>query len=137
VTTGASHLPLRAGAGLAAVLAGWLALDSLQSAGLRSGGAGGLVFVLAWGLPLAALSAFLAWVALRGGDPGVRRIARAGCAGALLAGGGVTVMLLASALVLPWDALRGAVAAVQLAPLAGMLGGLGGLGAARMRERRR
>ena len=135
--SGAPRRALRAAAGLGAGLTGWFALDSLRSAGLRSGGSGSFAFLVFWGLPLATLSALLAWVALRGGDPAALRIARSGCLGALLVGGGVCVMLLASPLVLSWDALRGAVYAVQFAPLAGMLGGLGGLGVARMRERRR
>jgi hypothetical protein len=135
--SGAPLRALRVVAGLGAVLTGWFALDIYRSGVLGSGGAGDLAFVVFWGLPLATLSVFLACVALRGGDPGTRRVARSGCLGALVVGGGVAASLLAGSLVLSWDALRGAVSAVQLAPLAGMLGGLAWLGLAGMRKRRR
>jgi hypothetical protein len=135
--TGASLRALRAVAGSGAILAGWLALDSFRSGILGAGGAEDMAFVVFWGLPLATLSVFLAWVALRGGDAGTRRVAGSGCLGALFVGGSVVAILLASPLILSWDVLRGAVSAVQLAPLAGMLGGLGGLGLAGMQKRRR
>ena len=128
---------LRAAAGLGAGLAGWFALDCFRSGVFSSGGAADMAFVVFWGLPLATLSVFLAWVALRGGEPGTLRAAGSGCVGALLVGGGVAAILLASHLVVSRDALRGAVSVLQLAPLAGMLGGLGGLGLAGMRKRRR
>lgn len=137
MTRPGSTRSLRAGAGVGAGLTGWLALDSFVSGGLASGRPGGLEFLLFWGLPLTGASLFLAWVSVRGGGPGTRRVARSGCLGAFLAGGGVCAILLAAPLVLPWDALHGAVAAVQFGPLAAMLGGLAGLVRARMRERRR
>jgi hypothetical protein len=136
VTNGHSLLIFRAGAGLGAGLTGWFAVDSFRSAALGSGGPGSLEFILFWGFPLAIVSVFLWWVALRGASSETRRVARAGCYGALLLGGGAFALLLSSPLVLPWDALRGAVTAVQFAPLAGMLGLLAGLVVARMRKRR-
>jgi hypothetical protein len=128
---------LRAGAGLGALLAGWFALDSFRFSALSSRGSGGLGFFVFWGLPLAAAALFLAWVALRSGNSASWRVARSGCFGAALLGGGAFALLLATPLVLSWDALRAAVAAVQFAPLAGMLGGLFGLWVPRMRKRRR
>ncbi|MBT8479176.1 MAG: hypothetical protein KJO06_09670 [Gemmatimonadetes bacterium] len=127
---------LRAAATLGAVLTAWVALDSVAGGGLASGAADDLSFLLLWPLPFAVTAAFLGWYALRGGRVDVAGAARHGCVGGALVGGGVFLLLLASPLLLPWDALSGAVAAFLYAPLASVVGLLIGVVTARMRKRR-
>jgi hypothetical protein len=114
-----------------------VAVDSAAGGGLASGAADDLSFLLLWPLPFAVASAFLGWYAVRGGGEDVGSAARHGCVGGALVGGGVFLVLLASPLLLPWDALSGAVAAFQYAPLASVVGLLMGIVTSRMRKRRR
>jgi len=127
---------LRVAAGLGTVLAAWAALDSVVGGGLASGATDDLEFFLLWPLPLAVASAFLGWYALRGAREDVRYTARHGCLGGLLAGGGVFLLFFASPLLLSWDALSGAVAALLYAPLAAVVGLSMGTALAMMRKRR-
>jgi hypothetical protein len=119
-----------------AVLAGWVAVDSLLGGGSASGPAGASQFLLLWGLPFAAAAAFLAWYALRGGRVETRNAARQGCLGGFVAGGSAFLLILASALVGPGDTLNGVVAGFVYAPIAGVIGLCIGLAVATMRKRR-
>jgi len=121
-----------AGAGLTA----WVAVDSLLGGSSASGSAGGSQFLLLWGLPFAAAAFFLAWYAIGGGREEVRDAARFGCLGGFLAGGGAFLLVLASSLFRPWDALSGVVAGFVYAPIAAMFGLGVGIALARMRKRR-
>jgi len=107
---------------IGAVLAAWVAVDSLMMSGLASAAADDRGFFLFWGAPFAVVSVFLGWFALRGGHAESRSAAKRGCLGGLLLGGAAFVLCLASPLILPRDALGGAVAAFLYAPLAGALG---------------
>ena len=113
---------IRGLAAIGAVLAAWVAVDSLMMSGLASAAADDRGFFLFWGAPFAVVSVFLGWFALRGGHAESRGAAKRGCLGGLLLGGGTFVLCLASPLILPRDALGGAVAALLYAPLAGALG---------------
>ncbi len=73
---------------------------------------------------------------MRGGRKDVRDVARHGCLGGLLAGGGVFLLFLVSPLFLSWDALSGAVAGFLYAPMAAVTGLLIGVAMASMRKRR-
>jgi hypothetical protein len=127
---------IRLGAAIGAVLAAWVAVDTLVSNVITAGAAGGAEFFMFWGVPFVAASVFLGWYAVRGGHPEARELAPAGCLGGSMAGGFVFLALLLTPLVLPWDMLRGAVAAVQYAPLAATLGLGLGIIARRIRQRR-
>ena len=127
---------LRVAAGLGAIVAGWIALDSLVSGVLTAGASGGSEFFLYWGIPFAAAAVFLGWFALLGGRAAARDVAKHGCMGSVLLGGGVFLLYLVSPLVLPWDALGGAVAAFLHGPLAAVLGLVVGLTFGVMRKRR-
>ena len=121
-----------AGAGLTA----WVAVDSLLGGGSASGPADASQFLLLWGLPFAAAAAFFGWYAMRGGREEVRDAARHGCLGGILAGGGAFLLVLASSLFRPWDALSGVVAGFVYAPIAAVFGLGAGIALARMRKRR-
>ena len=123
-------------AGVGAVLAAWVAFDSLTNSGLASAAADDVEFFLLWGAPFAVVSVFLGWFALRGGYAEVRSAAKRGCLVGLLLGGGTFVLCLASPLILPRDALSGAVTAFLYAPVAAAFGLVVGVAADRMRERR-
>ena len=133
--TGGWHLASRAASGLVALLAAWVAGDSLVSGMSGAGSGGGASFFLFWGAPVAAAAVFFAWYALRGSRASVRAAARSGCLYSLVLGGGVFLVLFASPLILPWDALRGAVAAFMYAPLAAAVGLVIGLAAGGLRSR--
>lgn len=120
-----------------AVLAAWVAIDSLLGSGLASGAAEDPEFYLYWGVPFAAAALFLGWFALRGGRPEVHHLAKCGCLGSVAAGAGVFLLYFASPFFLPWDPLSGAVAAFLYAPLAAVLGLLIGIGTSRVRRRSR
>jgi hypothetical protein len=124
-------------AAVGAVLAAWVAFDSLTNSGLASAAADDLKFFLLWGAPFAVVSVFLGWFALRGGHAEVRSAAKRGCLGGLLLGGGTFVLCLASPLILPRDVLSGAVTAFLYAPVAAALGLVVGVAADTMRRRRR
>ena len=117
------------------VLAAWVAVDSVLSNPVRDAAGGGYTFLLYWVLPFAAGAAFLGWYALRGGAPGAAALAKGGCLGGLALGGGVFLLYATSPLVLPWDALTGAVHALLYAPLAGAVGLLIGVTLASRRQR--
>lgn len=124
-------------AGVGAVLAAWVAFDSLTNSGLASAAADDVEFFLLWGAPFAVVSVFLGWFALRGGYAETRSAAKRGCLVGLLLGGGTFVLCLASPLILPRDALSGAVTAFLYAPVAAALGLVVGVAADTMRKRRR
>ena len=124
-------------AGVGAVLAAWVAFDSLTNSGLASAAADDVEFFLLWGAPFAVVSVFLGWFTLRGGYAEVRSAAKRGCLVGLLLGGGTFVLCLASPLILPRDALSGAVTALLYAPVAAALGLVVGVAADTMRKRRR
>ena len=109
-------------AAVGAALAAWVAIDSLMGSGLVSGAADDPEFFLFWGVPFACAAVFFGWYALRAGRAEVRSIARHGCLGGILLGGGVFLLYLASPLFLPWDLLNGVVAAFLYGPLAAALG---------------
>jgi len=109
-------------AAVGAALAAWVAIDSLMGSGLVSGAADDPEFFLFWGVPFACAAVFFGWYALRAGRAEVRSIARHGCLGGILLGGGVFLLFLASPLFLPWDLLSGVVAAFLYGPLASALG---------------
>ena len=119
-----------------AALATWVAYDSLTNSGLVSAAADDLEFFLFWGAPFAVVAVFLGWFALRGGHAEARSAAKLGCLIGLLLGGGTFVLCLASSLILPRDALSGAVAAFLYAPVASVLGLVIGVAADAMRKRR-
>lgn len=127
---------LRAAAGLGAIVAGWIALDSLVSGALTAGASGGFEFFLFWGLPFGVAAVFLGWFALLGGRAEVRDVAKHGCFGALLLGGGVFLIFFASPLLRPWDALSGTVAAFLYGPLAAVIGLAIGTALGAMQRRR-
>ncbi len=114
------QVALRAVSGIGAILAAWVAGDSILSG--MTGSGSGTSFILFWGVPFAVAAVFLAWFAVRGSRAAVRATARSGCLHALALGGAVFLVLFASPLILPWDALRGAVAAFMYAPLAAAIG---------------
>jgi hypothetical protein len=122
-------------AGVGSVFAAWVAADILASSGLVSGAPDDPEFFVLWGVPIAVAAGFLAWYAVRGGREACTGLARYGCLGALLVGGAVFIVFLASPLLLPWDALRGAIAAFLYAPAAGAIGLLVGV-LSGMRKRR-
>jgi len=125
--------------GLAAVGAGltaWVAVDSLLGGSSASGLGKASQFLLLWGLPFAAAAVFFGWYAIRGGRKEVRDAGRYGCLGGILAGGGAFLLVLASALFRPWDALSGVVAGFVYAPIAAAFGLGAGIALARMRKRR-
>ncbi len=124
-------------AAIGAVLAAWIAFDSLTNSGLASAAADDVEFFLLWGAPFAVVSVFLGWFALRGGHAETRSAAKRGCLVGLLLGGGTFVLCLASPLILPRDALSGAVTAFLYAPVAAALGLVIGVAADTMRKRRR
>jgi len=124
-------------AAVGAVLAAWVAFDSLTNSGLASAAADDVEFFLLWGAPFAVVAVFLGWFALRGGYAEVRSAAKRGCLVGLLLGGGTFVLCLASPLILPRDALSGAVTAFLYAPVAAALGLVIGVAADTMRKRRR
>ena len=127
------------GRGLAsagAALAAWVAVDSLLGGGSASGPADASQFLLLWGLPFAVAAVFSGWYAARGGREEVRDAARHGCLGGLAAGGGAFLLVLASSLFRPWDALSGLVAGLVYAPIAAVFGLGAGIALARMRKQR-
>ncbi len=124
-------------AAVGAVLAAWVTFDSLTNSGLISAAADDVEFFLLWGAPFAVVAVYLGWFALRGGDAEVRSAAKRGCLVGLLLGGGTFILCLASPLILPRDALSGAVTAFLYAPVAAALGLVIGVAADRMRQRRR
>lgn len=119
-----------------AVLASWVAIDGLLGSGLASGAAGDPEFYLYWGVPFAVAAVFLGWFALRGGRPETTCVAKHGCLGGILLGAAVFLLYFASPLLVPWDALSGAVAAFLYGPLAAVVGLLIGV-AVGWRKRRR
>lgn len=123
-------------AAVGAALAAWIAIDSLMGSGLVSGAADDPEFFLLWGVPFAVAAVFFGWYALRGGRAKVRSVARHGCVGGILLGGGVFLLYLASPLFLPWDLLSGVVAALLYAPLAAALGLSIGTALGAMQKRR-
>lgn len=125
----------RAAAAIGFLFAAWIAGDSVASGMGRPGAADEIEFFLLWGLPFAVAAVFLGWYAARGNRSAARSAARSGCGWALLMGGGVFLALLASPLLLSWDALRGAVTAFLYAPLAATAGLAIGLIRARSRNR--
>jgi len=124
-------------AAVGAVLAAWVAFDSLTNSGLISAAADDVEFFLLWGAPFGVVAVFLGWFALRGGYAETRSAAKRGCLVGLLLGGGTFVLWLASPLILPRDALSGAVTAFLYAPVAAALGLVIGVAADTMRQRRR
>lgn len=126
---------LRAAAAVGAALAGWVAVDGFLTNVARSSATGGYEFFLFWGVPFVAAAAFLGWYAVYASRSATRTAARSGCLAALLVGGAAFLVLFISPLALPWDALRGAVAAFLYAPLAATLGLAFGLVAHRARRR--
>ncbi len=124
-------------AAVGAVLAAWVAFDSLTNSGLASAAADNVEFFLLWGAPFAVVAVFFGWFALRGGHAEVRSVAKRGCLGGLLLGGGTFALCLASPLILPRDALSGAVTAFLYAPVVAALGLVIGVAADTMRKRRR
>ena len=113
-----------------AALAGWAAVDGVRSNPLRDSAGGGFDFLLYWVLPFAVAAIFLGWFAARGGRPAAARVAKRGCLGGLLLGGGVFALYATSPLILPWDALTGSVHAFLYAPLAAAVGLLVGVASA-------
>jgi hypothetical protein len=126
---------LRLASAVAALLAGWIAVDVFLTGMATAGSDGGLQFFVFWGIPFATAAVFLGWYAAGAGRQRVRRAARSGCLWAVAVGGAAFIVLFASPLVLTWDALRGAVAAFLYAPLAATVGLAAGLAAHRRRER--
>ena len=124
-------------AAAAAALAAWVAIDSLLGGGAASGMRDDSRFLLLWGLPFAVAAVFLGWYAIRGGREYVRDVARRGCLGGFLVGGGTFLLFFASPLFRSWDALSGAVAAFLYAPLAAVVGLVTGIAVGvRLRKRR-
>ena len=120
-----------------AALAAWVAIDSLLGGGAASGMRDDSRFLLLWGLPFAVAAVFLGWYAIRGGREDVRDVQPdTWCLGGFLAGGGVFLLVLASSLFRPWDALSGAVAGFVYAPIAAVVGLCIGVAIVRMRKRR-
>lgn len=109
-------------AAVGAALAAWVAIDSLMGSGLVSGAANDPEFFLFWGVPFACVAVFFGWYALRAGRADARSIARHGCLGGILLGGGVFLLYLASPLFLARDLLSGVVAAFRYGPLAAAVG---------------
>lgn len=128
------------GRGLAsagAALAAWVAIDTLLGGGAASGMRDDSRFLLLWGMPFAVAALFLTWYAIRGGREDVRDVARQGCLGGFLAGGGVFLLVLASSVFRPGDTLSGAVAGFVYAPIAAVVGLCVGIAVGvRMRKRR-
>ena len=124
-------------AGAASVLAAWVATDGVLSNPVGDTAGGGYGFYLYWVLPFVVAAVFLGWYALRGGTSAAAGTAKGGCLGALVLGGGVFLLYATSPLVLPWDALTGAVHAFLYAPLAGTVGLVIGASVGTLRQRRR
>ena len=128
------------GRGLAsagAALAAWVAIDTLLGGGAASGMRDDSRFLLLWGMPFAVAALFLAWYAIRGGREDVRDVARRGCLGGFLMGGGTFLLFFASPLFRSWDTLSGVVAAFLYAPLAAVVGLVTGIAVGvRMGKRR-
>lgn len=127
---------LRWAGALGAALAGWVAIDAFVSSVSRAAAPGGLEFFLFWGLPFAALSAELAWYAVRGGRQASGRTARAGCLGATVAGGSVFMAAITVGTLKSSDLLTGSIEGLKYAPLASAVGLGVGMAWARLRARR-
>jgi len=130
-------LVLRGAAGITAVATGWLAFDVFRFSTVREAGAGGIEFLAFWGLPIAAVSLFLGWFAVRGAHRGARKGATAGCFGGLLGSVSGLVLLSVVSISRQWDVVRSGSTAFLYLPLAGTLGMLCGIVVRVVRRRRR
>ncbi len=133
--SGARNRALRVLGACGAVLAAWVVVDGIRSNPLRDSAAGGSDFLLYWVLPFAVAAVFLGWFAVRGSGPASTRVAKRGCLGGLLLGGGVFALYATSPLILPWDALTGSVHAFLYAPLAAAVGVMIGVASASLGRR--
>jgi len=109
-------------AAVGAALAAWIAADALLSSGLISGPASDAAFFWFWGMPFAAAAGFLGWYALAGARPGVRAVARRGCLGGLVTGGGAFLVPGVLTLLRSRGMLDAVMNGLRYAPVAAALG---------------